>query len=386
MGFLPKYEDSPQSDCSNTDADATCSLPSKFSLSKHSTVKNLSSSSQGDTQSRTLPVQPSTISGTPAINIDSLINNIYSLLKSEASGEQNVVSELEITVLCDLASRVFLRQPSLLELNPADSGLTIVGDLHGHLNDLSSIFKKEGGPDVHNYLFLGNYVGIGRHQVELIALLLACKLKYPENFFLLRGSHESRETNHTDGFWHRCWDMYQNEQVWTKLNHCFDTMPYAAVLGDRILCVHSGLSPHLQTMLQLRNIKRPVPIPPNGLLYDLVSAAPTVITPGWNTNQQNTAMIFGHGVWKKFFKANELEFMIRSHGVSEFQHVWNQLIDIQGDLNRCAICGPDSVALASVTPALKNIGRRCFQQAFEPKMSFLSLLELLWNTIHASKI
>ncbi len=35
----------------------------------------------------------------------------------------------------------------------------------------------------------------GKKSVETICLLLAYKVKYPENFFLLRGNHESSDIN-----------------------------------------------------------------------------------------------------------------------------------------------------------------------------------------------
>jgi len=42
---------------------------------------------------------------------------------------------------------------------------------------------------------MGDYVDRGKKSLETILLLLAYKVKYPENFFLLRGNHECASIN-----------------------------------------------------------------------------------------------------------------------------------------------------------------------------------------------
>lgn len=76
----------------------------------------------------------------------------------------------------------------------------IVGDIHGQFLDLIGIFDRLGYPNDTNYLFLGDYVDRGESSVETICLLLAFKLKYPKNFFLLRGNHETKGMNKKYGF------------------------------------------------------------------------------------------------------------------------------------------------------------------------------------------
>ena len=62
-----------------------------------------------------------------------------------------------------------------------------------------SIYFLPGFPPQANYLFLGDYVDRGKQSLETICLLLAYKIKYPENFFLLRGNHECASINRIYG-------------------------------------------------------------------------------------------------------------------------------------------------------------------------------------------
>ncbi len=73
---------------------------------------------------------------------------------------------------------------------------------------------------------------------------MAYKIKYPFNFFILRGNHESDTINRIYGFFDECKRRY-NVKLWKSFTEVFNCLPVAALLEDRILCMHGGLSPDL---------------------------------------------------------------------------------------------------------------------------------------------
>jgi serine/threonine-protein phosphatase PP1 catalytic subunit len=108
-------------------------------------------------------------------------------------------------------------------------------------------------------VFLGNYVDHGKQSLEVMCLILAYKIKYPENFFPLRGSHECAAINRIHGFYDECKRRY-SVKLWKTFTDMFNCMPVAAIIDEKIFCTHGGLSPDLNSMEQIRRIMRPTDV------------------------------------------------------------------------------------------------------------------------------
>eukprot|EP00397_Hematodinium_sp_SG-2012_P055022 GEMP01066820.1.p4 GENE.GEMP01066820.1~~GEMP01066820.1.p4 ORF type:complete len:118 (+),score=31.93 GEMP01066820.1:37-390(+) len=89
----------------------------------------------------------------------------------------------EIKVLLECFKEV-LREESNVKHVPVP--VTVVGDVHGQVRDLLELFKIGGDVPTTNYLFLGDYVDRGGFSVEVITILCALKVSYPNRIALLR--------------------------------------------------------------------------------------------------------------------------------------------------------------------------------------------------------
>jgi serine/threonine-protein phosphatase PP1 catalytic subunit len=182
------------------------------------------------------------------------------------------LSEGEIKYLCITAKEIFLSQPNFLELSGPITVCGIylikVGDTHGQYYDLLRIFENGGYPPESNYLFLGDYVDRGKQSIETISLLLAYKIKYTENFFILRGNHECAAINKVYGFFDECKRRY-SVKLWKTFIDVFNCLPICATIDDKIMCMHGGISPELNNLDQIRKIARPTDVPESGIIFIL---------------------------------------------------------------------------------------------------------------------
>lgn len=112
----------------------------------------------------------------------------------------------------------------------------------------------------YEYLFLGDYVDRGTNSLETICLLLALKIKMPNQVHLLRGNHEDRWINYSFGFAEECRDRLQedfelDDSIFNRINTLFEYLPLAAVIGESLFLVKIGSKSRFQNNFEFASSK-----------------------------------------------------------------------------------------------------------------------------------
>ena len=230
----------------------------------------------------------------------------------------------------------------------------IYGGLYGQFSDLLRHFDlwrmpsqlKNGDIDTMDYLFLGDYVDRGSHSIEIILLLFALKIKFPNNIHLLRGHHEDIQVNKYEGLGLECSkrfneDINDNNSIFIAINTIFSFLPLAAIIEGQFFCTHAGIG-YINKVEEIQKIPRPIEIvmePTNveqQIVLDLLWSDPSEnesqvgISPNYsrNANQKNSIVKFGMDRVAQFLKANNFSVLIRSHECVQngFERIFNGLI------------------------------------------------------------
>ncbi|KAJ3429506.1 serine/threonine-protein phosphatase pp1 isozyme 2 [Anaeramoeba flamelloides] len=201
--------------------------------------------------------------------LNSMISRLRKITKKTQNNRNLRLHKNEVYLLIEHAKEIMLNQSTLLEIC---APIKICGDIHGQYFDLLQFFEKEGHPPKSNYLFLGDLIGTSKYSINL----------------------------------------------WHKFSELFDCFPLAAIINDKIFCVHGGLSPNLKRPSDIKKIERPVQVPEKGLVLDLLWSDPSEDVLGWGESDRGVSYHFGKDIIEKFIDENDYDLICRAHQVVEY--------------------------------------------------------------------
>lgn len=169
-----------------------------------------------------------------------------------------------LMMLASGASKLLSQQPMLAV---AKAPCRVFGDIHGQVRDLLLICRafgfpgRGGGAEPVSFVFNGDFVDRGAHQLEAIGVLLALKVLYPEQVWLIRGNHEDRSMNERYGFREECDRKLGKDSgamTFSIIENAFDRLPVACLISEKILVVHGGIGDGKWMLSDINTIPRPL--------------------------------------------------------------------------------------------------------------------------------
>ena len=106
---------------------------------------------------------------------------------------------------------------------------------------------------------------------------------------------------------------YNLDHIYTIFLPLFCSLPLAALINNKIFCVHGGISPQCKNIENINNINRFIDISVSGLLCDLTWGDPLPNNSYFSISTRGIGHCFGLEASTEFFLKNNIELIIRAH-------------------------------------------------------------------------
>jgi serine/threonine-protein phosphatase 4 catalytic subunit len=93
----------------------------------------------------------------------------------------------------------------------------------------------------------------------------------------------------------------------------FDYLALAALIDNKIFCVHEGLSTSVRSIDEIRNIDRKQEVPHDGAMWDLLWSDQDAEIRGYGLSPRGAGYLFGADVVKNFNRINNIDLIARAH-------------------------------------------------------------------------
>ena len=274
----------------------------------------------------------------PTLRFPLTLPDVLAMLESFKNMKVLHYKYIMMLFLC--CEKICVEESTVQHINiPPGVQVTVIGDTHGQLLDLLTIFNIKGLPcEKNRFLFNGDFVDRGRYGCEIVAIICAFKILYPEYVYINRGNHEARAQNSWMGFEDEILAKYTNQEVVVRNDRraglrlhmlcekLFDSFPLCAVIQHKVFVCHGGLfRDDNVTLADLDAINRKREPPLGGRSYedrlyeDILWSDPRP-TPSYpkhllkrRSSDRGAGCEFGPQVTAQFCALNQIALVVRSH-------------------------------------------------------------------------
>ncbi|GKT36672.1 Serine/threonine-protein phosphatase 5, partial [Aduncisulcus paluster] len=299
------------------------------------------------------------------------------------------------------ASRLCRMESNVVELpsgknKDSDHMVTIVGDTHGQFYDFCHVLEENGMPSQSNrYVFLGDYVDRGAYGIEIVLLLCAVKIAWPQYIVTLRGNHESRSMNSMFGFQEEVQQYYgsHKDALFDLFSYFFESLPLAASVGDvgkpRIFCVHGGIpSDESVGVCGINAINRFMQ-PPSGVitssndvLVDLLWSDPSTM-PGKTVSPRGAGFQFGNDICKAWLVRHGYDRIYRAHQIAnegtDRPFGTDDLVTVFSCANYCGTSGNKGAYVRVSNDLAENVKSYDPLPPPHPRVSFAQKMQMFYQ-------
>lgn len=197
-----------------------------------------------------------------------------------------------------------------------------VGDTHGNFGVTVHAFKhlNPSPNSIHTrfdkIIFLGDFIDRGLHAIYNVNFLMSMKALYPDRVILIRGNHETRDTNMRYGFYDEIISKY-SMPIFELYNQIFAKLPLAVLTWNQLFAVHGGIPEGLEHLNQINGLDEEMD-PDDRITFQILWNDPVEREGQFFKNSRGKySRTFGKEAFNYFLQKHSIKTILRAHEIQK---------------------------------------------------------------------